>query len=140
MLKLDDEYVIMPVRVLEKIVRYALSLCQDRCPEERDPETCLHLVRICRYLRIGCPPCSHEYGDYRVDVISEIVKSIERKYKLRARDFLALVERRGPKSLEESIDYAELKFALGLIEAMKRRDDIYVARGSDIKVIRATRI
>ncbi len=134
----SEEYVILPVRVVEKLIRYALALCQDRCPAERDPEACYYLVQLCRTLGLGRPPCvGSEYSEFTEEVFSNILRDIERKYGMRAQEFLRKVKRRGPKNLEENTDLMEVEFALGVLKVLSssRRGNVVIVRGSQIRIV-----
>jgi len=133
-----EEYAIIPVRVLEKLVRYALATCQDRCPAERDPEACYYLVHLCKILGLGKPPCLEtDYAEFSEDVFINILRDVERKYGVKAQEFLKRVRARGPRSLEENTDFMEAEFAVGMLKVMSncKKNCILVVRGSQIKII-----
>ncbi len=133
-----EEYVILPVRVLEKILRYALTLCQERCPAERDPEACIYLVKLCKMLGLGQPPCVEaEYENFSVETFRNIVREIERKYGMKIHEFLRRVKVRGPKSLEENTDYMEAEFAIGVLQLLGKKIEVYIVRGSELKIVKA---
>lgn len=142
MINLDpsEEYVIIPVKVIEKIVRYALSVCQDRCPSERDPETCIYLVSLCKILGLGQPPCIIDYGNYEAKTFNKVIKDLERKYKIKIQEFISTIKKRGPRNLEENIDYMEAEFAIGILKALSNKQHVYIAKGSDIKIEKAVKI
>ncbi len=129
-----EEYIILPVRVVEKIVRYALALCQDRCPTERDPEACIYLVKLCKILGLGGPPCLEEYENFSPTTFRSVVRDIERKYSMKIDEFLRKVRSRGPRNLEENADLMEAEFAIGVMKALSKRTQIYLVKGSDIKI------
>ncbi len=130
----NEDYVVLPAYILEKIVRYALTLCQDRCPTERDPETCIYLVRLCKLLGLGEPPCIKDYEDFSALAFKNVIREIERKYGMRIEEFLRRVKVRGPRNLEENTDFIEATFALGVLKSMSKRVEIYVVKGSQIKI------
>ncbi|NPA70131.1 MAG: hypothetical protein GXO26_04920 [Crenarchaeota archaeon] len=130
----QEEYIILPVRVVEKLVRYALTLCQDRCPTERDPETCIYLVKLCKLLGLGGPPCLEEYENFSPMTFRTVIKDIERKYGMRIEEFLRRMRSRGPRSLEENTDLMEAEFALGVMKAMSKKVHIYVVKGSEVRI------
>ncbi len=130
----QEDYVIIPLHILEKIVRYALTLCQDRCPTERDPEACIYLVKLCKILGLGEPPCISEYEGFTTITFRNYIREIERKYGMRIEEFLRRVRARGPKNLEENTDYIEAEFALGVLKALSKKVEIYVVKGCQLKI------
>lgn len=44
----EEEYVVMPLSILERILRYAMVVCQEHCPAGRDPATCPYMVNLTR--------------------------------------------------------------------------------------------
>ncbi len=134
-----EEYVIIPLRVLEKLVRYALTLCQERCPAERDPEACVYLVKLCKLLGLGKPPCvENEYEDFTIETFRSIVREIERKYGMKIYEFIRRVKLRGPRSLEENTDLLEAEFAVGILQVLSKKLEVYIVRGSDLRIIRSS--
>ncbi len=132
-----EEYAILPVRVLEKILRYAFTLCQERCPAERDPEACIYLVKLCKILGLGQPPCVEaEYENFSAETFRNIVREIERKYGMRIQEFLKRVRIRGPRSLEESTDYMEAEFAIGVLQLLGKKLEVYIVRGSELRIVK----
>ena len=129
-----EEYIIIPLRVFEKVMRYAIAFCENMCPANRDPETCIYIVTLAKVVGLGLPPCVYEYGGFNVKVFEEIVKEIERKYRQNIEQFVLNVSRRGPKSLEENIDLYEAKFALGVLKSLRNRKKVYLAKGSNISI------
>ncbi len=138
--KLDplEEYVIIPLRVLEKLVRYALAMCQDRCPAERDPEACYYLISLCKILGLGKPPCMEsDYAELSEKAFLSIIREIEHKYGMKIQEFLRRARARGPRSLEERTDLMEAEFAFGMLKILSslRGKSIIIARGSQIEIM-----
>ncbi len=132
----DEEYVVMPVRVLEKLLRYASSVCHSHCPEDREAETCIYMSRLSRATGLGAPPCMSIYGEFSRDTFLDLARSLERKYRANIKVIVSSMSRRGPSSLEEHSDFLEATFALGMLEYFAKRshDGIYLVRGRDLEV------
>ncbi len=133
----EEEYVIMPLSVLEKLVRYALSVCQEQCPMGRDPSVCPYIVSLSRFLGLGEPPCVAEYGGFNREAFQSMIRDLEKKYKMKIEEFVKLIGKRKPRSLEEQSDYMEATFYIGVLNELKHMKRIYLAKGSDINVERA---
>ncbi|GEM_PF-315452 len=134
----DEYYIVLPISIMEKIVRYALTVCQDRCPSDRDPETCLYLVNLSKILGLGKPPCLDDYGSYSEKSFRRIIKNIEEKYRMKIQEFINSRIRKGPKSLDENIDLMEAQFALGVLNAMSSRRKLIIVKGSNIQIIKTS--
>jgi len=127
----DSEYAIIPLELLERLIRYATIVCQHHCPSDRDPTTCPHLFKLSRALGLGDPPCASDYGDYNPSVFKRIIRDIERKYRLTIDDFIKIMSKRGPRNLEENVDFMEASFSIRVLRELGN-GEIYIARGSDI--------
>lgn len=132
----DEEYVVLPLKVLQRLVRYSLAFCETRCPAGRDPGTCIYLSKLAPSLGLGNAPCYSDYGTYRRDEFMGTVKKMEAKYGMDHASILKL--RRS--TLEMEIDLMELEFALGVVKSMDEKEPIYLARGGDISIRNARRI
>ncbi len=132
----DEEYVVMPVSVLEKLLRYASSVCHSHCPEDREAETCVYMSRLSRAVGLGSPPCTAIYGDFSRDTFLDVARSLERKYRANIKVIVSTMSRRGPNSVEEHSDFLEATFALGMLEYFAKRgnNSIYLVRGRDLEV------
>jgi len=134
----DEEYAIIPVSILERILRYATIVCQEHCPVGRDPSTCPYIVNLTRKLGLPPPPCINDYGDYRQDTFRVMIKDLEHKYGVNINEFINNVRRQKPRSLEEQTDFMEATFYVGVLKELGDIKKIFIARGSDISVKRAT--
>lgn len=142
MLDPSEEYVIVPMAVLERMLRYAYVVCEEHCAEKRDATTCYYIYKLAKGLRLPPPPCARDYGEFRREDFEAIVRGVAKKHKMSARTFVESRERRGVRSLEEHIDLIEVRFALNMLEVFERegrRKDILLVRGSDIEVKSALR-
>ncbi|MCG2863068.1 MAG: hypothetical protein RXP99_05045 [Vulcanisaeta sp.] len=133
----EDEYVIMPVKILERILRYATVVCQDYCPAGRDPATCPYIVTLSKRLGLSPPPCVNDYGDYNKNTFRILIKDLERKYGMGIDEFINNVRRRKPRSLEEQTDFMEAIFYVGVLNELSNFREIIIAKGSDIIVRKA---
>ena len=135
-IKLDseEEYVIMPLSILERILRYATVVCQEHCPAGRDPATCPYIVNLTKQIGLSPPPCINDYGEYRPETFRVMIKDLERKYGMNIEEFINTVRRRKPRSLEEQTDFMEATFYLGVLKELSNTKSIYVTRGSNINV------
>ncbi len=106
---------------LENVVRYALVQCREMCPEGRDPEACVSLVLLTKELGVEPPPCVKDYGGFSIDVFQKLIREIERKRGMRVEEIFERFRKFGIRCLEDSSDYLELTFAIGVIRALKRR-------------------
>lgn len=52
----EEEYVVMPLSILERILRYAMVVCQEHCPAGRDPATCPYIVNLTRQVGLSHHP------------------------------------------------------------------------------------
>jgi len=105
---------------LARILRYAKSHCEDKCPADRDPEVCLALVELCRALSVEPPACVEETNGLAKSYFVAKIKEIERRrgkpIKEVLKDFAS-----GIRNLEENIDKMEAEFALKAIKAIDER-------------------
>ncbi|WP_069808123.1 hypothetical protein [Vulcanisaeta thermophila] len=130
----EEEYVIMPLPVLEKILRYAMVVCQEHCPSGRDPSTCPYIVNLSRELGLSPPPCIKDYGEYTQENFKSLVREVERKYGMGINEFIITLRKRKPRSLEEQVDLMEATFYLGVLKELSDMKGIIVVKGSDIKL------
>ncbi|WP_054854205.1 hypothetical protein [Vulcanisaeta distributa] len=133
----EEEYVVMPLSILERILRYAMVVCQEHCPAGRDPATCPYLVNLTRQVGLSPPPCINDYGEYRPETFRVMIRDLEHKYGMSIEDFVNMVRRRKPRSLEEQTDFMEATFYLGVLKELSNMKSIYIAKGSDISVRKA---
>ncbi|GGP20247.1 hypothetical protein GCM10007981_07550 [Thermocladium modestius] len=132
----EEEYVILPLKVLQRLVKYSLAFCETRCPAGRDPGTCIYLSELSPALGLGNAPCYSDYGTYRREEFAKTVKAVESKYGM---DHASLLKLRR-SSVETEIDLMELEFALGVIKSMDEKEPIYLVRGEDLSIKNARRI
>ncbi|BDR93243.1 hypothetical protein [Vulcanisaeta souniana] len=130
----EEEYVIMPLGVLERILRYAMIVCQEHCPAGRDPATCPYIVNLTRQVGLSPPPCLNDYGEYRRETFKVMIKDLERKYNMGIEEFINTVRKRKPRSLEEQTDFMEATFYLGVLRELSNMRNIYIAKGSNINL------
>ena len=130
----DEEYVVMPLSILERILRYAMVVCQEHCPAGRDPATCPYIVNLTRQVGLSPPPCINDYGEYRPETFRVLIKDLERKYGMGIEDFVNMVRRRKPRSLEEQADFMEATFYLGVLRELSNMKSVYITRGSNISI------
>jgi len=137
MLNPNEEYVVVPLEVLERILRYAYVMCEEHCAERREARTCYYMYKLTRGLGLPPPPCAKDYGEFKREDFEAVVRSIVKKYKVNARVFVESRERRGVRSLEEQIDLIEAKFALDMLQLLDEEDgrrDLLIVRGRDLDV------
>ena len=132
----DEEYVVLPVSILEKLIRYSMSFCENRCPPGRDPGTCIYLTKLAPALGLGRTPCYSDYGIYRRENFERIIKNTESKYRL---DRVSLLKMKR-STLEARTDFMELEFAIGVLKSMDEAKPIYIVRGEDLNIRNAKRI
>jgi len=132
----DEEYVVLPISILEKLIRYSMSFCENRCPAGRDPGTCIYLTKLAPALGLGHTPCYSDYGVYRRENFERVIKDTEGKYGL---DRVSLLKMRR-STLETEIDLMELEFAIGVLKSMDESKPIYVVKGGDLSIRNAKRI
>lgn len=63
-----------------------------------------------------------------------MIKDLERKYGMGIEDFVNMIRRRKPRSLEEQTDFMEATFYLGVLKELSNMRSIYIARGSNISI------
>lgn len=66
-----------------------------------------------------------------------MIRDLEHKYGMSIEDFVNMVRRRKPRSLEEQTDFMEATFYLGVLKELSNMKSIYIAKGSDISVRKA---
>ncbi|RLE54768.1 MAG: hypothetical protein DRJ40_10230 [Thermoprotei archaeon] len=120
----SEDFITVPRWVLEKLIKYAMMFCIDRCPEGRDPETCYVIVQLCKELGIPYPPCYREYGGFSPEYLRKLLEDIERRRGKSIDEFLAEIEKRGIKCLEDRVDYMEALFLMKIIECIKKNPRI----------------
>ena len=130
----EEEYVIMPLSILERILRYAMVVCQEHCPAGRDPATCPYIVNLTRQVGLSPPPCLNDYGEYRQETFKVMIKDLERKYGMSIEEFINTIRRRKPRSLEEQTDFMEAAFYLGVLRELGNMRSIYITKGSNINL------
>jgi hypothetical protein len=106
---------------LERIIRYAKSHCEDRCPADRDPETCLALIDMCRSLKVDPPMCLQETNGFTKSYFQAKIREIEKKWGKPISEVLAGFQSNGVKTLEENIDKMEAEFAVSAVKAINAR-------------------
>lgn len=106
---------------LGRILRYAKSHCEDKCPADRDPEVCLALVELCRALNVEPPACVEETNGLAKSYFLAKIKEIERRRGKPIKEVLKEFTSAGIKSFEENIDKIEGEFALKAIKAIDER-------------------
>jgi len=106
---------------VEKIVRYAKSHCEDRCPADRDPEVCLALIEMCRSLKLDPPICLEDTKGFTKAYFQAKIREIEKRWGKPVNEVLADFDSRGVKTLEENIDKMEAEFALNALKAISAR-------------------
>ncbi len=132
----EEEYVVLPLKVLQRLVKYSLAFCETRCPAGRDPGTCIYLSELSPALGLGNAPCYSDYGKYRREEFVRTVKAVESKYGM---DHASLLKLRR-SSVEAEIDLMELEFALGVIKSLDEKESIYLVKGEDLSIRNARRI
>jgi hypothetical protein len=106
---------------LARILRYAKSHCEDKCPADRDPEVCLALVELCRALNVEPPACVGETNGLAKSYFVAKIKEIERRRGKPIKEVLKEFASAGIRNLEENIDKMEAEFALQAIKAIDQR-------------------
>ena len=107
---------------LEGIVKYAKTQCEDKCPADRDAETCLALINLCECLKADKPSCYEETEGFSKKFFSAKVKEIEKKRGKKIQEVLAEISKKGVRTLEDDLDRMEGEFALKAIKAIDERE------------------
>jgi hypothetical protein len=107
---------------LRRIIKYAKSYCEDRCPAEREPSICLALIEVCRILNIEAPPCVEETMGFSKSYFISKIRDIEKRWGKEIREVLREIEHNGVRHFEEEIDRMEAEFALKAIKAIDERE------------------
>ncbi len=110
----------LDVEDLRRLYKYVLTHCNETCPAERDPETCIVVVELGRILGMA-PPCVEDYGGFDEETFRRIIKDIETRWGKRIEDVLVEIRERGYRSLQDQIDEMDGSFALGVLQAYGRR-------------------
>jgi hypothetical protein len=110
---------------LSGIVRYAKVHCEDRCPAERDPETCLALIEMCSAAGEDPPLCYEDTKGFSKAYFVGKIREVEKRHGKPVREVLAEYDSRGVKTLEENVERLEAEFALKAVRALDQR----VAKG-----------
>ncbi|WP_243678058.1 hypothetical protein [Vulcanisaeta distributa] len=63
-----------------------------------------------------------------------MIKDLERKYSMSIEDFVNMIRKRKPRSLEEQTDFMEATFYLGVLRELSNMRSIYITRGSNISI------
>jgi hypothetical protein len=108
-------------RDMEKIVKYAKSHCEVRCPADRDPEICLALIDMCRALKVDPPACLEETKGFTKAYFFAKIKEIEKKWGKPISEVMKDFDAKGVKNLEDEIDRMEAEFALKALKAIDAR-------------------
>lgn len=109
---------------VERIIRYAKSHCEDRCPADREPEVCLALIDMCRSLKVDPPMCLEETNGFTKSYFQAKIREIEKRWGKPINEVLADFQTKGVKTLEENIDKMEGEFALKAVKAINARNSI----------------
>ncbi len=106
---------------LSGVLRYAKVHCEDRCPSERDPATCLGLISMCEAAGEPMPSCYEETEGFSKAFFSAKIRDIERRRGKKVQDLLAEFREKGCRTMEDQIDKMDAEFALGAIKAINDR-------------------
>jgi len=106
---------------MEKIIRYAKSHCEDRCPADRDPENCLALLEMCKALKIDPPACLEETKGFTKAFFFAKIREVEKRFGKPINEVIKDFKEKGVKTLEDDIDMREAEFALKAIKAIDAR-------------------
>jgi hypothetical protein len=113
-------------RDLDGIIKYAKTQCEDKCPADRDPETCLALIYLCECLKADKPSCYEETEGFSKKFFSGKVKEIEKKRGKKIQEVLAEISKKGVRALEDDLDRMEGEFALKAMKAIDEREKMRV--------------
>jgi len=109
-------------KIFSKILEYAKAHCEDRCPAERDPETCMELAELCREYGIEGPPCTEEGRGLTRESFESKIREIEERHGKPIEDVMKEYGAGGVKSLDDQIDKMEAEFALAALRVLKERE------------------
>jgi len=108
-------------RELISVLRYAKAHCEDRCPSERDPCTCLALIGMCEAAGEPMPSCYEETEGFSKAFFNAKIREVEKRRGKKVQDFLAELKEKGCRTMEDQIDKMDAEFALGAIKAINDR-------------------
>ncbi len=105
---------------LGKLLKYALAHCECKCPEERDPETCIILAELAKLygLRI---PCLDDFGGFSEKTFTEVIKDIEMRRGKKIEEFMLEIKTSGTKCLQDQIDKMDAEFAMDVLKTYGKR-------------------
>lgn len=107
---------------LELLYEYALSHCKEVCPQERNPRTCLAMVKIGKLIG-RYPPCVKSYGYFEKSFLKRMLKEIEIREGKRIKEFIKEMKQRNPRSLQEYEDSIDSEFIYNILEILEGEDD-----------------
>jgi len=114
------EGVSLDLEDLKRIYRYVLTHCNEACPADRDPETCVVVVELGKALGI-VPPCVEDYGGFDEETFRKLIEDIEARWGKKIEEVLGEIKKRGYRSLQDQIDEMDGSFALGVLRAYEKR-------------------
>jgi len=117
---------------LGKLLKYALAHCECKCPEERDPETCIILAELAKLygLRI---PCLDDFGGFSEKTFTEVIKDIEMRRGKKIEEFMLEIKTSGIKCLQDQIDKMDAEFAMDVLKTYGKRQGRKTIRVIDEK-------
>lgn len=115
------EYVLISKDLLRKLLKYALSHCYERCPAERDAETCVLLFDLISEIDPELkPPCIYDYGNFNEKTFKDIIRDIEKRRGKKLEEVIHELKTHGFRNLKDQEDYIDGIFALQVVEVYKK--------------------
>ncbi|RLE83115.1 MAG: hypothetical protein DRJ52_00355 [Thermoprotei archaeon] len=116
-----SEYVLISKELLEKVIKYALTHCYERCPSERDAETCVLLFELIEKLNLALQlPCIYDYGGFSEKIFRDIIKDIEHRRGKKLNEIIKDFKTEGFRTLKDQEDYIDGVFAMQVVEVYKK--------------------
>jgi len=122
-MEIQNGKVILSLDELKQLYRYILTHCREICPQIRNPETCILVSKIGVLLK-SPPPCFEDYGSFTKETFQKLVAEIEQRYGMPIEKFVEKVEKEGPQNLQEHIDLIDGRFALEVVRAYEKMENL----------------
>ena len=114
--------VLVDIDDLKRIYNYALSHCNEVCPQKRDPKACLSMIKIGKIIDIY-PPCVKSYGYFKKEALKKLLKEIEIREGRNIEDFIKEMKHRSPKNLQEYEDSIDSEFIYQILKILEGEKD-----------------
>lgn len=105
---------------LGKLLKYALAHCECKCPEERDPETCIILAELAKFYGLKIP-CLDDFGGFSEKTFADVIKDIEARRGKKIEEFMSEIKIAGIRCLQDQIDKMDAEFAIDVLKTYSKR-------------------